>query len=220
MVGMERGRKFKRERIYVYIRLIYFIVQQKLTQHCEAVIFQLYFGFDYLVYLLEMTKLYCSPVWLFWLLFSKPPHSLDPFSTPVCLDHSSASKKILLMRGTGQDQKVKRQKGWGACFQLDPEPAFVGTFYLCFYTSSSAWASSFLGLWGARGGIFPSILVSKECDSHQWLQLSNGSWWAQRTQIVKRSICKPGFILLIQGWISISCSASRMVWCLVSAWIS
>ena len=65
MVGMERGRKFKRERIYVYIRLIYFIVQQKLTQHCEAVILQLYFGFDYLVYLLEMTKLYCSPVWLF-----------------------------------------------------------------------------------------------------------------------------------------------------------
>lgn len=35
------------------------------TQHCEAVILQLYFGFDYLVYLLEMTKLYCSPVWLF-----------------------------------------------------------------------------------------------------------------------------------------------------------
>ena len=26
--------------IYVYIRLIHFVVQQKLTEHCEAIIFQ------------------------------------------------------------------------------------------------------------------------------------------------------------------------------------
>lgn len=132
MVGMERGGKFRTERIYAHLWLIYFIVLQKLTPCCEAAILQLYFGFGYSVYLLEMTKLYCSPVWLFWLLFSKPPHSLDPLSTPVCLDHSSASKKILLMGGSGQDQKVKRQKVWGACFQLGSEPAFVGNFYLCF----------------------------------------------------------------------------------------
>ena len=31
----------KREGIYVYISLIHFIVQQKLTQHCKAIILQL-----------------------------------------------------------------------------------------------------------------------------------------------------------------------------------
>ena len=28
------------ERLYVYISLIHFLVQQKLTQHCKAIIFQ------------------------------------------------------------------------------------------------------------------------------------------------------------------------------------
>ena len=35
------GGRSKREEIYVYIQLIHFIVQQKLTQHCKAIIFQL-----------------------------------------------------------------------------------------------------------------------------------------------------------------------------------
>ena len=34
------GGRSKREGIYVYIELIHFIVQQKLTQHCEAIILQ------------------------------------------------------------------------------------------------------------------------------------------------------------------------------------
>ena len=33
------GGRSKRERIYVYIWLIHVIVQQKLTQHCKAIIF-------------------------------------------------------------------------------------------------------------------------------------------------------------------------------------
>ena len=36
---MEEG-EVKRERIHVYIQLIHFIVQQKLTQHCKAIILQ------------------------------------------------------------------------------------------------------------------------------------------------------------------------------------
>ena len=40
-MGME-GRP-KREGIYVYIKLIHFVVQQKLTQHCEAIILQFFF---------------------------------------------------------------------------------------------------------------------------------------------------------------------------------
>ena len=36
----EEGR-YKREEIYVYISLIHFIVQQKLTQHCKETIPQL-----------------------------------------------------------------------------------------------------------------------------------------------------------------------------------
>ena len=31
------GRKFKKEGIYVYVYLIHFSVEQKLTQHCEAI---------------------------------------------------------------------------------------------------------------------------------------------------------------------------------------
>ena len=34
------GGRLKRERKYVYIQLIYFVVQQKLTQHCKAIIQQ------------------------------------------------------------------------------------------------------------------------------------------------------------------------------------
>ena len=34
------GRRFQREGIYVYIRLIHFAEQQKLTQHCKTTIFQ------------------------------------------------------------------------------------------------------------------------------------------------------------------------------------
>jgi len=34
------GRKPKEEEIYVYIWLIHFAVQQKLTQHCKATIIQ------------------------------------------------------------------------------------------------------------------------------------------------------------------------------------
>ena len=34
------GRGLKRERIYVYLRLIHVIVQQKPTQHCKAIILQ------------------------------------------------------------------------------------------------------------------------------------------------------------------------------------
>ena len=30
----------RRERLYAYIQLIHFMVQQKLTQHCTAIIFQ------------------------------------------------------------------------------------------------------------------------------------------------------------------------------------
>ena len=35
------GGRFQREGIYVYIELTHFIVQQKLTQHCKAIILQL-----------------------------------------------------------------------------------------------------------------------------------------------------------------------------------
>ena len=38
--GHRVGRRSKREGIYVYIQLIYFVVQQKLTQHCKAIMFQ------------------------------------------------------------------------------------------------------------------------------------------------------------------------------------
>ena len=34
------GRRSRREGIYVYVELIHFIVQQKLTQHCKAIILQ------------------------------------------------------------------------------------------------------------------------------------------------------------------------------------
>ena len=34
------GRRFQREGIYVYIRLIHFAEQQKLTQHCKTTILQ------------------------------------------------------------------------------------------------------------------------------------------------------------------------------------
>ena len=37
------GGRLKREGIYVYIQLIYFVVQQKLTQHCKAVVLQFFF---------------------------------------------------------------------------------------------------------------------------------------------------------------------------------
>ena len=35
------GRRSKREGIYVYVQLIHAVVQQKLTQHCKALILQL-----------------------------------------------------------------------------------------------------------------------------------------------------------------------------------
>ena len=35
------GRGLKREGIYIYLELIHVVVQQKLTQHCKAIIFQL-----------------------------------------------------------------------------------------------------------------------------------------------------------------------------------
>ena len=38
--GWERGR-FRKEGVDVYIRLIHVVVQQKLTQHCTAIVFQL-----------------------------------------------------------------------------------------------------------------------------------------------------------------------------------
>ena len=38
--GGELGRRLKREGIYVYIQLIHFVVQQKLTQHCKTIIVQ------------------------------------------------------------------------------------------------------------------------------------------------------------------------------------
>ena len=34
------GRRLKRERIYVYLHWIHFIVQQKPTPHCKAIILQ------------------------------------------------------------------------------------------------------------------------------------------------------------------------------------
>ena len=39
--GSSKGRKSKKEGIYVYIWLIHFAVQQKLTQNCKATISQL-----------------------------------------------------------------------------------------------------------------------------------------------------------------------------------
>ena len=35
------GRGLKREGIYIYLELIHVVVQQKLTQHCKAIILQL-----------------------------------------------------------------------------------------------------------------------------------------------------------------------------------
>ena len=40
-VVTQMGRKSKEEGIYVYVWLIHFAVQQKLTQHCKATILQL-----------------------------------------------------------------------------------------------------------------------------------------------------------------------------------
>ena len=39
--GGRIGGRFKRQRIYVYTKLIHVVVQKELTQHCRAVIFQL-----------------------------------------------------------------------------------------------------------------------------------------------------------------------------------
>ena len=41
--GSEMGGGFKREEIYIYIytQLVHFVVRQKLTQHCKAIILQL-----------------------------------------------------------------------------------------------------------------------------------------------------------------------------------
>ena len=39
--GRKMGRKFRRERTYVYLWLIHLDVWQKLTQYCEAIILQL-----------------------------------------------------------------------------------------------------------------------------------------------------------------------------------
>ena len=39
--GACTGGRSKQERMYVFIQLIYFIVWEKLTQHCKAIIFQL-----------------------------------------------------------------------------------------------------------------------------------------------------------------------------------
>ena len=39
--GDEVGRRSKGEGIYVYLKLIHFAVQQKLTEHCKAITFQL-----------------------------------------------------------------------------------------------------------------------------------------------------------------------------------
>ena len=39
--GSRVGGRFRREGIYVYIELIYVIVQQELTQHCKAIRLQL-----------------------------------------------------------------------------------------------------------------------------------------------------------------------------------
>ena len=40
-MGSGVGGRFKREGIYVYLQLIHFLVQQKLIQHCKAIILQL-----------------------------------------------------------------------------------------------------------------------------------------------------------------------------------
>ena len=39
-IGGGVGEESKREGICVYIELIHFIVQQKLSQHCKAILFQ------------------------------------------------------------------------------------------------------------------------------------------------------------------------------------
>ena len=39
-LGWDGDRRFRRDGIYVYIWLIHFIVQQKLIQHCKAIILQ------------------------------------------------------------------------------------------------------------------------------------------------------------------------------------
>ena len=39
-MGKALGRRLKKDGIYVYIQLIHFVVQQKLTQHCKAIILQ------------------------------------------------------------------------------------------------------------------------------------------------------------------------------------
>ena len=38
--GGRIGGRFKRQRTYVYTKLIHVVVQQELTQHCRAIIFQ------------------------------------------------------------------------------------------------------------------------------------------------------------------------------------
>ena len=35
--GFGGGKRSKRDGIYVYIQLIHFIVQQKITEHCKAI---------------------------------------------------------------------------------------------------------------------------------------------------------------------------------------
>ena len=41
MVGWEAvGGRIKRQRIYVYIKLMNFVVKQKVTQYCKVIIFQ------------------------------------------------------------------------------------------------------------------------------------------------------------------------------------
>ena len=53
------GGRSKRDRIYVYVWLIHFVIKQKLTQHCKATITQF-----------RKKKGNCLPVWLLQAIIS------------------------------------------------------------------------------------------------------------------------------------------------------
>ena len=42
LCGDLNGRKSKTEGIYIYLKLVHFAIQQKLTQHCKATISQFF----------------------------------------------------------------------------------------------------------------------------------------------------------------------------------
>ena len=124
---MGEGKRLKREGIYVYIRLIHTVVQQKLIQHCKAIVF-------------PKKVLRCSqgPAQTA-LCISSPPFTTFPHSPPFTLlaapscrpaVGSLASRRVQTIGDPGQAtaQLSSQQRRAGVLFpQLPPCRALHGS---------------------------------------------------------------------------------------------